>query len=135
MLVGAADRLIEMAAGYAVERHQFGRPIGSFQAVKHLLADAFVKVEMARPAVYRAAWSIDEEEPSAVRDASMAKACAADAAMLASRSALQVHGAIGYTWEHDLHLWMKRVWGLARVWGDAASHRASVFSALLDGQS
>lgn len=130
VLVGVADRLITMAAAYAKERAQFGKPIGSFQAVKHHLAGAFVRLEFARPVVYRAAWSLDQGEPTITRDASMAKAMASDAATLAARVALQVHGAIGYTWEHDLHLWMTRAWSLAASWGDAAWHRAQVLEHL-----
>jgi len=133
LLVGVADRLVAMAAQYATERVQFGKPIGSFQAVKHHLAGALVRVEFARPAVYRAAWSLSEGDPDAGVHASMAKALASDAAVLAARSALQVHGAIGYTWEHDLQLWMKRAWALAAAWGDAASHRARVLDALVAG--
>ncbi len=131
MLLGVADRMIAMAAGYAVERRQFGKPIGSFQAVKHHLSNALIRLEFARPVVYRAAWSIATRSPSSGRDASMAKAQASDAATLASRAALQVHGAIGYTWEHDLHLWMKRAWSLASAWGDAADHRARVLESLV----
>ena len=101
-----------MAATYAKERHQFGRPIGSFQAVKHLLADARVALEFARPATYRAAWSLATAQPTLSHDASMAKAMASDAADLAARVALQVHGAIGYTWECDLHFFLKRTWAL-----------------------
>ena len=126
LLVGVADHMIAMAAHYATERTQFGTPIGSFQAVKHQLADALVRVEFARPVDRRAAWSIDVDDPDAAMHASMAKALAADAAVLAARTALQVHGAIGYTWEHDLHLWMKRAWSLVPAWGDAAHHRAKV---------
>jgi alkylation response protein AidB-like acyl-CoA dehydrogenase len=132
LLVGIAARLIDSAARYAVDRKQFGKPIGSFQAVKHHLANALVRVEFARPAVYRAAWSLDQADPDAGVHASMAKALASDAAVLAARTALQVHGAIGYTWEHDLHLWMKRAWALAAAWGDAAEHRARVLEALVD---
>ena len=131
-LLGVADRLVATAAGYARERVQFGSPIGSFQAVKHHLAGALVRIEFARPAVYRAAWSIDEGDPGASVHASMAKASAAEAATLAARVALQVHGAIGYTWEHDLHLWMKRAWSLARAWGDAGWHRARVLAAMTE---
>ena len=131
VLVGVADRLVAMAARYAQDRSQFGKPIGSFQAVKHLLADALVRVEFARPLVYRAAWSLTEDDPDAGLHASMAKAMASDAATLAARTALQVHGAIGYTWEHDVHLWMKRAWALAAAWGDAATHRARVLDILL----
>jgi alkylation response protein AidB-like acyl-CoA dehydrogenase len=131
VLVGVADRLIAMAAQYAQDRVQFGKPIGSFQAVKHLLADALVRVEFARPMVYRAAWSLADGDPDASLHASMAKAMASDAATLAARTALQVHGAIGYTWEHDLQLWMKRAWSLAAAWGDAATHRARVLELLV----
>ncbi len=131
VLLGVADRLITMASEYAVARRQFGKAIGSFQAVKHLLADALVRLEFARPAVYRAAWSLDQADPDAGRHASMAKALSSDAATGAARAALQVHGAIGYTWEHDLHLWMKPAWALAAAWGDAASHRAAVLSSLV----
>ena len=130
-LVGIAARLVSTAAGYATERVQFGKPIGSFQAVKHLLADALVAVEFARPAVYRAAWSLDAGDPDAPVHASMAKALASEAALGAARTALQVHGAVGYTWEHDLQLWMKRAWALAAAWGDAADHRARVLDALV----
>jgi alkylation response protein AidB-like acyl-CoA dehydrogenase len=129
LLLGIAERLITMAAQYARERVQFGKPIGSFQAVKHHLANALVRLEFARPAVYRAAWSLDRCHRDAGRDASMAKALASEAATLAATTALQVHGAIGYTWEHDLHLWMKRAWALAAAWGDAATHRARVLEA------
>lgn len=130
VLVGLADRMLSIAALYAKERIQFGKPIGSFQAVKHLLADALVRVEFARPLVYRAAWSLSVGDPDAGLHASMAKAMASDAATLAARTALQVHGAIGYTWEHDLHLFMKRAWALAAAWGDAAAHRARVLEIL-----
>ncbi len=126
VLLGAADRLISFAREHALERTQFGRPIGSFQAVKHHLANAYVGLEMARPVVYRAAWSLDEDAGTAARDCSMAKALASDAALQAARVALQVHGAMGYTWEHDLHMWLKRVWVLASSWGDSATHLASV---------
>ena len=112
-----------MAATYAKERHQFGKPIGSFQAVKHQLADARVALEFARPATYRAAWSLATAQPTLSHDASMAKAMASDAADLSARVALQVHGAIGYTWECDLHFFLKRTWALSRAWGDADTHR------------
>lgn len=129
-LVGLADRMLDMAVGYAGERYQFGQPVGSFQAVKHLLADVAVRLEHTRPAVLRAAWSLEQDQPTAGRDVSMAKAMASDLGLQASRAALQVHGAIGYTWEHDLHLWMKRAWCLAPAWGDAAWHRARLLAAV-----
>ncbi|MGP0032548.1 MAG: acyl-CoA dehydrogenase family protein [Acidimicrobiales bacterium] len=130
LLIGLADRMITMAADYAKERRQFGRPIGSFQAVKHLLADARVQLEFARPATYRAAWSLATAQPTVSHDASMAKAMASDAADRAARVALQVHGAIGYTWECDLHFFMKRTWALSRAWGDAPTHRQLVLAAV-----
>jgi alkylation response protein AidB-like acyl-CoA dehydrogenase len=128
LLVGLAERMLALAATYAKERHQFGKPIGSFQAVKHLLADARVALEFARPATYRAAWSLGTAQPTLSHDASMAKAMAADAADLAARVALQVHGAIGYTWECDLHFFLKQTWALSRAWGDAATHRRLVLA-------
>jgi alkylation response protein AidB-like acyl-CoA dehydrogenase len=130
-LVGLSERMIDVAAEYARQREQYGRPIGVNQAVKHLLADALLKVEFAKPAVYRAAWSVAAGEPTRARDVSMAKALASDAAYRSSRSAMQVHGAIGYTWEADLQLWMKKAWALQRAWGDATSHRRRVAEAVL----
>ena len=96
--------------------------------MKHHLADARVALEFARPATYRAAWSLATAQPTLSHDASMAKAMASDAADLAARVALQVHGAIGYTWECDLHFFMKRTWALSRAWGDAATHRRLVLA-------
>jgi alkylation response protein AidB-like acyl-CoA dehydrogenase len=130
-LVGLSERMIDVAAEYARQREQYGRPIGVNQAVKHLLADALLKVEFAKPAIYRAAWSIAEREPLRSRDVSMAKAFASDAAYRTSRSAMQVHGAIGYTWEADLQLWMKKAWALQRAWGDATFHRRRVADSVL----
>jgi alkylation response protein AidB-like acyl-CoA dehydrogenase len=130
-LLGVADRLIELAADYAREREQFGKPIGSFQAVKHHLANALLALEFARPVTYRAAYSIAHDDPDRSTHVSMAKTFASDAATLAARTALQVHGAIGYTWEHDLHLWMKRAWALAAAWGDASWHRERVAQEVL----
>ncbi len=126
VLVGAARHLVEVTVEYAKERQQFGQPIGGFQAVKHHLASAHLAVEFAAPAVYRAAWSMGVGGEDVARDVSMAKAMATDAAEAAARTALQVHGAIGYTFESDLHLWMKRVWALAPAWGSASWHRRRV---------
>ena len=96
----------------SVERRQFGVPIGSYQAIKHKLADVRVALEFARPLVYRAAYSLAQDDPDAAVHVSMAKARAGDVAALAARHALQCHGAIGYSFEYDLHLWMKRAWAL-----------------------
>ena len=131
LLVGLARRMLDLTVEYAKERRQFGVPIGSFQAVKHHLADAHIAIEFARPLVYRAAWSITEGDPDAATHVSMAKALASDAATLTASQALQCHGAIGYSYEYDLHLFMKRAWALAATWGDAAWHRARVGRAIL----
>jgi hypothetical protein len=125
-LIGASERMIEVAAEYARQREQFGKPIGSFQAVKHLMSDALLKVEFAKAPTYRAAWSASTGAATAVRDISMAKALASEAAYRASRSTMQVHGGIGYTWEADLQLWMKKSWALMRAYGDATFHRRRV---------
>jgi alkylation response protein AidB-like acyl-CoA dehydrogenase len=122
-LCGLADAMLELTVPYASERKQFGAPIGSFQAVKHHLADAALALEFARPLVYRAAWEVEHDTPERATAVSLAKAAASQAGVIASRKALQVHGAIGYAHEYDLHLWMKRAWALAGAWGDAAWHR------------
>lgn len=129
-LVGLAERMLELTVAYVGQREQFGTRIGAFQAVKHHLADAAMAQEFSRPVVHRAAWSLATGSPDAERDVSMAKAMASDAALLTARVALQCHGAIGYTTEYDLHLYMKRAWALARSWGDAAGHRRRVALAL-----
>ena len=130
MLVGLGQAMLDLTVGYVSERQQFGVPIGSFQAVKHHLADAALALEFARPAVARAAWSVAHDTPTRARDVSMAKAMASDAAELVGRQALQCHGAIGYTVEADLHLFLKRTWALARAWGDTAHHTDRVAAAL-----
>jgi len=130
-LVGLGQHLLDVTVEYARHRQQFGAPIGSFQAVKHKLADVRLALEFARPVLYRAAYSVAGADDDRATHVSMAKAYASDAAHLAARHALQVHGAIGYSYEHDLHLWLKRVWALAPAWGDAAWHRARVGRAIL----
>ena len=130
-LVGTSQRMIDIAADYARQREQFGKPIGSFQAVKHLLADALLKVEFARPAVYAAAWELTTDAPTARRSVSMAKTFASDAAYRTTRTTMQVHGGIGYTWEADLQLWMKKAWALQRSYGDATFHRRRAATSIL----
>jgi alkylation response protein AidB-like acyl-CoA dehydrogenase len=130
-LIGLSERMIEITGEYARQREQFGKPIGSFQAVKHLMSDALLKVEFAKPATYRAAWSCATDQPTRARDVSMAKAFASEAAYQASRSCMQVHGGIGYTWEADLQLFMKKAWALMRAYGDASFHRRRVAAAVL----
>jgi len=133
MLLGVTQHLLDVTVEYATAREQFGQPIGGFQAVKHHLADTKLRLEFARPMVYRAAWTVARGSDPAERAShvSMAKSYAAEAAAHAARTALQVHGAIGYTFEYDLHLWMKRAWALNAQWGDAAWHRRRVAGSLL----
>lgn len=135
ILCGLARQMIDMTVDYVKVRKQFGSPIGSFQAVKHHLASALVKLEFARPVVHRAAYSMARNDAACSMHVSMAKACASDAAALCARAALQCHGAIGYTVEHDLHMWMKRAWALGASYGDAAFHRQRVGHALFEGVS
>ncbi|RFD24661.1 acyl-CoA dehydrogenase [Mycobacterium uberis] len=123
-LVGAAEALLDAAVDYAKQRTQFSRVIGSYQAIKHKLADVHIAIELARPLVYGAALSL------ASRDVSAAKAAAAEAGLLAARSALQTHGAIGFTAEHDLSLWLLRVQALRSAWGTPEEHRRRVLEAL-----
>jgi alkylation response protein AidB-like acyl-CoA dehydrogenase len=130
LLNGLSARMLDMTVGYVNQREQFGKPIGSFQAVKHALADALVAVEFARPAALAAAWTLASARAGdpAGRDAgagvSMAKVLAADAARLVARTAIQCHGAMGYTTEYDLHLFAKRAWALIPSWGTPQWHRA-----------
>jgi alkylation response protein AidB-like acyl-CoA dehydrogenase len=125
-LIGLAQHLLDTTVEYVKQRQQFGVPIGSFQAVKHHLADAVLHLEFARPVVYSAAYATAHGLPTRAREVSMAKAMASDAAALVAAKALQCHGAIAYTVEYDLHLWLKRVWALNRAWGDASWHRRRV---------
>jgi alkylation response protein AidB-like acyl-CoA dehydrogenase len=129
-LIGLSRRMLHITVAYVGERRQFGAPVGSFQAVKHQLANARLKLEFAAPAVRAAAWSLATAQPSAARDVSIAKALASDGARVVGRAALQCHGAIGYTVEYDLHLYLKRAYALAAAWGDAAWHRNRVASAI-----
>jgi alkylation response protein AidB-like acyl-CoA dehydrogenase len=132
-LVGAGQAMLDQSVDYAKQRHQFGRAIGSYQAIKHKLADVLIAVELARPLVYAAALSLADGSADTARDVSAAKAAASDAALLAARSALQTHGAIGFTHEHDLSLWLLRVQALRSAWGDPAWHRRRVLGALTQG--
>jgi alkylation response protein AidB-like acyl-CoA dehydrogenase len=130
-LIGLSARMLEISVEYARTRQQFGRAIGSFQAVQHDLANALLALELARPVVYRAAYSLASQAEERSLHVSMAKAVASDAATFVGRVALQVHGAIGYSYEHHLHLFMKRAWALAASSGDAAFHRERCAIAVL----
>ncbi|HMG26446.1 MAG TPA: acyl-CoA dehydrogenase family protein [Acidimicrobiia bacterium] len=122
-MLGGAARAMEMAVDYAKDRVQFGRPIGSFQAVKHRCADMLVDVEGMRSSAYWAAWCIGAGHEDASVAASTAKIWCSDASKRVMASALQVHGGIGFTWEHDLHLFLKRAQLDQVSFGDAAYHR------------
>lgn len=133
-MLGTTARMLELATDYAKQREQFGQPIGKFQAIKHHLATVAVKLEFARPVLWRAAVALDERQPRAGVHVSHAKLAATDAAMLAAETAIQVHGAMGYTYEVDLHFWMKRAWALAGAWGDRAYHFNRCDAAVIGGQ-
>ena len=121
--LGGAERCLEMATEYAKLRQQFGRAIGSFQAVKHMCADMLIEVESARSTVLCAAWVADNEPASLPEAASLAKARASDAFTTVAATNIQVHGGIGFTWEHDAHLYYRRANSTALLFGDARRHR------------
>lgn len=125
-LLGLAQRMMELSVAYTSERNQFGKPIGSFQAVKHHMADVAVKTEFAKAPLYRAAYSVAHRLPDADLHVSQAKLAASEAALLAAKSGIQVHGAMGYTWEVDLHIFMKRAWALDAAWGTRGEHKSRV---------
>ncbi|ORB63341.1 acyl-CoA dehydrogenase family protein [Mycolicibacterium tusciae] len=129
-LVGAGQALLDMSVEYAKQRSQFGTVIGTYQAIKHKLADVHIALELARPLVYGAALSVADQTPETARDVSAAKVAASDAALLAARSALQTHGAIGFTQEHDMSLSLLRVQALRSAWGDPTLHRRRLLEAL-----
>jgi alkylation response protein AidB-like acyl-CoA dehydrogenase len=126
--VGVGQRAMEMAVDYARERKQFDRPIGSYQAVSHRCAQMLLEVEGARSAAYYAAWCADAAPDQLAQAASMAKAYASDAGWRVCTASLQVHGGIGFTWEHDLHFYLKRAKANALMFGSAAEHRERVAS-------
>jgi alkylation response protein AidB-like acyl-CoA dehydrogenase len=128
---GVAQRSLEMAVEYAKDRKQFGRPIGSYQAVSHRCAQMLLETENSRSAVYGAAWAADAEPESLPLAASMAKAYASDAGWRVPDASIQVHGGIGFTWEHDLHFFLKRGKANAATFGDAKWHRDRVADMVL----
>lgn len=123
LLTGLSRRMLDLTVGYVKQREQYGVAIGSFQAVKHALANALVAVEFARPLVLAAAWYQAAGADEAAAHVSAAKAAVSDAAALVARTAIQCHGAIGYTTEYELHLYAKRAWALIPAWGSPDWHR------------
>jgi alkylation response protein AidB-like acyl-CoA dehydrogenase len=127
-LLGLGEQLLATTVDYVKQRHQFGRPVGSYQALKHQLADVRIALDFVRPLVLGAALSIGSADQP--RDVSAAKVAASDAAYRAARTALQLHGAIGYTAEHDLSLWLLKVRALVSAWGTTSFHRGRVLNAI-----
>jgi alkylation response protein AidB-like acyl-CoA dehydrogenase len=125
-MCGGAQRVLDMTTDYAKIRMAFGKPIGSYQGVKHRAADMLVEIENAKSLTYYAAWAVDENVPEAPLAASMAKAYVSDAYRRAAGAGIQLHGGIGFTWEHDLHLYFKRAKSSEFTFGDASYHRERV---------
>jgi alkylation response protein AidB-like acyl-CoA dehydrogenase len=129
-MVGGASHVLETSVEYAKTRQQFGKPIGIYQAVSHKLSDMLLEVESARSATYYAAWAVDADAPDRALASSMAKAYVSDAYRRAAGNGIQVHGGIGFTWEHDMHLYFKRAKASEVTFGDATYHRELVAQAL-----
>jgi alkylation response protein AidB-like acyl-CoA dehydrogenase len=131
-MCGGAQKVLDMSVEYAKIREQFGRPIGSFQAIQHKCANMLVQVESAKSATYYAAWAVAHDTPDAPLAAAMAKAYCSDAYRQVSAEGIQVHGGIGFTWEHDLHIYFKRAKGSEVTFGDATWNRELVARYTLD---
>jgi len=131
--VGGAQRCLDMSIEYAKIRMQFGRPIGSFQAIKHMCADMLLEVESARSAAYYAAWAAQDGSDELPLLASLAKACCSEAYFRAAADNIQIHGGIGFTWEHDAHLYYRRAKSAELMLGTPAEHREIAAGYLIDG--
>jgi alkylation response protein AidB-like acyl-CoA dehydrogenase len=131
-MCGGAQRVLDMSVEYAKVREQFGKPIGSFQAIQHKCANMMVQVESAKSATYYAAWAVANDVPEAHLAACMAKAYCSDAYRFVSAEGIQIHGGIGFTWEHDMHLYFKRAKGSEVTFGDATWNRELVAQVVLD---
>jgi alkylation response protein AidB-like acyl-CoA dehydrogenase len=129
-MVGGSQQVLDASVEYAKTRQQFGKPIGIYQAVSHKLADMLLETESARSATYYAAWAVDADAPDRSLAVSMAKAYTSDAFRRATGNGIQVHGGIGFTWEHDMHLYFKRAKASEVTLGDATYHRELVAQAL-----
>ena len=131
--VGVATQALALGVEHAKSREQFGRPIGTYQAVSHKLADTYVETELARSLAYWAAWCIAEDDDEALRAAIAAKAYAAEAAVAACERAIQVHGGMGFTWDHPLHRYYKRALWIESFERSGAAHRAEIAQSILGG--
>jgi alkylation response protein AidB-like acyl-CoA dehydrogenase len=129
-MLGGAQKCLDMAVEYAKVRMQFARPIGSFQAIKHKAAEVLLEVELAKSAGYWSWWVADEHDEELAEAASLAKSVCADTFLLAAIECIQIHGGIGFTWEHDAHLYLKRAKGSEILLGDATEHRARLATQL-----
>jgi alkylation response protein AidB-like acyl-CoA dehydrogenase len=130
-MLGGAERVLEMSVGYARTREQFGRPIGSFQAIQHRCADMLVALEGAKSATWYAAWALEAGEPDGPLAAAMAKAYVSDAYARIAGDGIQIHGGLGFTWEQDLHLYFRRAKLCERLFGDAAWNRERIAKRLI----
>ena len=129
--VGIGSRATEMAISYVSEREQFGKKIGTYQAISHSVVDAYVQIELARSLAYWAAWSVSEDDEQADLAVAAANAQATDAAVLACEKSIQAHGGIGFTWEHPLHRYYKRALALQAAQGYPRELRAAIARSLL----
>jgi len=131
-LVGLCERVLELSVAYAKTREQFGRPIGSFQAIQHRCADMLVKVESSRSAAWYAAWAVASQADDARAAACLAKAWCSEAAASVAGSGIQIHGGLGFTWEQDLHFYYKRAVASEQAFGSPAECREQAAQLLLD---
>ena len=129
--VGIGGKATELAIAYASDREQFGKKIGTYQAISHSIVDAYVAVELARSLAYWAAWCVAEGDEQARLAVAAAKSQAGEAAVLACEKSIQVHGGIGFTWEHDLHLYYRRALAADAAFGAAPAHRETIVAALV----
>jgi alkylation response protein AidB-like acyl-CoA dehydrogenase len=131
-MVGGMQRVLETTVAYAKTRKQFGKPIGSFQAVQHMCADMYLETESARSAAYYAAWALEENAPDASSAVSIAKMYASDVSRTVGNRGIQVHGGMGFTWENDLHLYYRRAKASEPMLGDASFHRERIAQRVID---
>jgi alkylation response protein AidB-like acyl-CoA dehydrogenase len=134
-LVGGMQRSLDITVEYAKTRKQFGKPIGSFQAVQHQCADMYLETESARSAVYYAGWALQENSPDAATAVSIAKMYASDAGRTVGNRGIQIHGGMGFTWENDLHLYYRRAKASETAFGDATFHRERIASMVIDSRA
>jgi alkylation response protein AidB-like acyl-CoA dehydrogenase len=131
-MVGGMQRVLETTVAYAKTRKQFGKAIGSFQAVQHMCADMYLETESARSAAYYAAWALEENAPDAGVAVSIAKMYASDVSRMVGNRGIQVHGGMGFTWENDLHLYYRRAKASETMLGDASFHRERIAQRVID---